>query len=218
MFRFICVTRDQWNRATTEYASWVSAKETYGTVSSAFKEICLRSPEAKERNAPSSAFALTRTSRMDEVTRPPRKEDLVKLCEELNRLGAMYIVIGGLAMNNLGLVRTTEDVDLLIDPSPDNQRIVREALLILPEKAILELGADEDLQQWVVTRVNDEITVDLMTEACGVRYQEAKADVQIREVQSVPIPMASRRLMIKLKQSRRPKDQIDLQFLLQIDD
>jgi hypothetical protein len=155
---------------------------------------------------------------MDEATRPPQKEDLVRLCEELNRLGARYIVIGGLAMNNLGLVRTTEDVDLLIDPSPENQRIVREALLILPEKAILELGADEDLQQWVVTRVNDEITVDLMTEACGVRYEEAKTDIQIREVRGMPIPMANRRLMIKLKQSRRPKDQIDLQFLLQIDD
>ena len=155
---------------------------------------------------------------MDETTRPPRKEDLVKLCEELNRLGAKYIVIGGLAMNNLGLVRTTEDVDFLIDPSNENQRRVREALLILPEKAIRELGADEDLQQWVVTRVNDEITVDLMTEACGIRYEEAKTDVQIREVQSVPIPMANRRLMIKLKQSRRPKDEIDLQYLLQIDD
>jgi hypothetical protein len=155
---------------------------------------------------------------MDDITRPPRKEDLVKLCEELNRLGAGYIIIGGLAMNNLGLVRTTEDMDILIDPSPENQRRVREALLILPEQAIRELGADEDLQQWVVTRVNDEITVDLMTEACGVRYEEAKADVQIREVQGVPIPMANRRLMIKLKQSPRPKDQIDLQYLLQSED
>jgi hypothetical protein len=155
---------------------------------------------------------------MDEATRPPQKEDLVRLCEELNRLGARYIVIGGLAMNNLGLVRSTEDIDLLIEPSPGNQLLVREALLILPEKAILELDADEDLQQWMVTRVNDEITVDLMTEACGIRYEEAKTDIQTREVQSVPIPMANRRLMIKLKQSRRPKDQIDLQFLIQIND
>ena len=155
---------------------------------------------------------------MDEITRPPRKEDLVKLCEELNRVGAKYIVIGGLAMNNLGLVRTTEDVDLLIDSSRENQRRVRQALLILPEKAVCELGADEDLQQWIVTRVNDEVTKDLMTEACGVRYEEAKTEVQVREVQSVPIPMANRRLMIKLKQSPRPKDQIDLQYLLQIDD
>jgi hypothetical protein len=155
---------------------------------------------------------------VDEITRPPRKEDLVKLCEELNRLGARYIVIGGLAMNNLGLVRTTEDVDLLIDSSLENQRKVREALLILPDQAIRELGADEDLQEWLVTRVNDEITVDLMTEACNVDYEEARADVQIREVQNVPIPLANRRLMIKLKQGRRPKDQIDLQYLLQIGD
>jgi hypothetical protein len=155
---------------------------------------------------------------MDEITRPPQKEDLVKLCEELNRLGAKYVVIGGLAMNNLGLVRTTEDIDFLIEPSPDNQRRVRQALLILPEKAIRELGADEDLQQWVVTRINDEVTVDLMTEACGVRYEEAKADVQLREVQGVPIPMANRQLMIKLKQSPRPKDQIDLQYLLRSDE
>jgi hypothetical protein len=155
---------------------------------------------------------------MDEITRPPQKEDLVKLCEELNRLGAKYVVIGGLAMNNLGLVRTTEDIDFLIEPSPDNQRRVRQALLILPEKAIRELGADEDLRQWVVTRINDEVTVDLMTEACGVRYEEAKADVQLREVQGVPIPMANRQLMIKLKQSPRPKDQIDLQYLLRSDE
>ena len=121
-------------------------------------------------------------------------------------------------MNNLGLVRTTEDVDLLIDSSPENQRKVREALLILPDQVIRELGAEEDLQQWIIIRVNDEIIVDLMTEACNVGYEEAKADVQIRVVQSIPIPLANRRLMIKLKQGRRPKDQIDLQYLLQLND
>ena len=103
-------------------------------------------------------------------------------------------------------------------PLPKISAGFREALLILPEQAIREVGADEDLQQWVVTRVNDEIIVDLMTEACSVRYEEAKVDVQIREVQGVPIPMANRRLMIKLKQSPRPKDQIDLQYLLQSED
>jgi hypothetical protein len=82
----------------------------------------VRFREAKESGAPSSAFALTRTSRMDERTRPPQKNDLVKLCEELNRLAATYIVIGGLAMNNLGLVRTTEGVDFLIDPSYEISR------------------------------------------------------------------------------------------------
>ena len=52
---------------------------------------------------------------MAEATRPPERSDLLRLCAELNRLGARYIIIGGLAMNELGLVRATEDIDLLID-------------------------------------------------------------------------------------------------------
>jgi len=109
------------------------------------------------------------------------------LCEELNRLGAKYVVIGWLATNNLGLVRTTEDIDFLIEPSPDNQRRVRQALLILPEKAIRELGADEDLQQWVLTRINDEVTVGPNDKKrAGVRYEEPKADVQLRKCKAYP--------------------------------
>jgi len=42
-----------------------------------------------------------------------------------------------------------------------NQSLVKKALEILPDKAIKELG-NEDLSQWVVVRVNDDITVDLM--------------------------------------------------------
>ncbi len=33
--------------------------------------------------------------------------------------------------------------------------------------------------------------MDLTTEACGVRYEEAKTEVQVREVQSVSIPLAN---------------------------
>ena len=76
---------------------------------------------------------------MAEATRPPERSDLLRLCAELNRLGAKYIIIGGLAMNELGLVRVTEDIDLLIDGSLENQQLVRLALRILPERAIDEL-------------------------------------------------------------------------------
>ena len=38
-------------------------------------------------------------------------------------------------MNELGLVRVTEDIDLLIDGSLENQQLVRLALRILPERA-----------------------------------------------------------------------------------
>jgi hypothetical protein len=151
---------------------------------------------------------------MAEATRPPERSDLLRLCAELNRLGAKYVVIGGLAMNELGLVRVTEDIDLLIDGSMQNQQLVRLALRILPERAIDELGPDEDLQEWVVVRVNDEITVDLMTAACGVTFADAKEDFNLRAISDVNIPFASRDLMIRLKQGNREKDRIDLEYLL----
>lgn len=151
---------------------------------------------------------------MAEATRPPEGSDLVRLCAELNRLRAKYIVIGGLAMNELGLVRVTEDVDLLIEPSIENQQLIRQALRILPERAIDELGPEEDLREWVVVRVNDEITVDLMTVACGVPYTDGKDDVTFRAISGVEIPFASRGLMIRLKQGSREKDRIDLEYLL----
>jgi hypothetical protein len=155
---------------------------------------------------------------MAEATRPPERSDLLRLCAELNRLGAKYIVIGGLAMNELGLVRVTEDIDLLIDESVENQQLVRVALRILPERAIDELGPDEDLREWVVVRVNDEITVDLMTAACGVTYAEAKDAFILRAIGGVEIPFASRDLMIRLKQGNREKDRIDLEYLLRSGD
>lgn len=77
---------------------------------------------------------------MAEATRPPEGSDLVRLCAEPDRLQAKYIVIGGLAMNELGLVRVTEGIDLLIEPSIENQELIRQALRILPERAIDELG------------------------------------------------------------------------------
>ena len=155
---------------------------------------------------------------MAEATRPPERSDLLRLCAELNRLGAKYIVIEGLAMNELGLVRVTEDIDLLIDESVENQQLVRAALRILPERAIDELGPDEDLREWVVVRVNDEITVDLMTAACGVTYAEARDAFILRAIGGVEIPFASRDLMIRLKQGNREKDRIDLEYLLRSGD
>jgi hypothetical protein len=113
---------------------------------------------------------------------------------------------------------TTEDIDLLIDGSRQNQQLVRLALRILPERAIDELGPDEDLREWVVVRVNDEITVDLMAAACGLTFAEAKEDFILRAIGGVEIPFATRGLMIRLKQGNREKDRIDLEYLLHAGD
>jgi hypothetical protein len=101
-----------------------------------------------------------------ERTRPPLIGDLVDLCRELNQRGAIYIVVGGMAINIHGFARNTEDIDLLIETTVENEAKILEALSLLPEGAARELKAGE-VADYVVVRVCDEITVDLMAKACG---------------------------------------------------
>jgi len=147
-----------------------------------------------------------------EVTRVPTDADLVSLARELNRLGVAYVVVGGFAINRLGFVRATEDIDLLVARDLTNQTLVKKALETLPDRAIKEFG-DEDIAKWVVVRVNDDITVDLMTEACGVRYEDTVSGIETEVIDGVPIRFASAELMLKMKQSPREKDSIDRDFL-----
>ncbi|MBC8008954.1 MAG: hypothetical protein H7067_02520 [Burkholderiales bacterium] len=150
-----------------------------------------------------------------EVTRVPGDADLVSLARELNRLGVAYVIVGGFAINRLGFIRATEDIDLLIARDRANQALVKQALEILPDRAIRELG-DEDIAQWVVVRVNDDITVDLMTEACGVRFEDARDGIETEVIHGVPIPFAGAALMLKMKQGVREKDTADRSFLQQL--
>ena len=87
------------------------------------------------------------------------------------------------------------------------------ALATLPDNAVRDLGPGE-LHQYNVIRVADEILVDLMRTAGGIDYLEAATDVVVREVDGVPIPFASPRLLWRMKAvTHREKDAADLVFL-----
>ncbi len=73
------------------------------------------------------------------IPRPPGKEDFLQLCRELNSRGCRYCIVGGFAIIQLGLPRTTGDIDLLIDPSPANERAVFDALATLPDGCARDL-------------------------------------------------------------------------------
>lgn len=97
--------------------------------------------------------------------REPQIEDLVRICRALNDERARYILIGGFAVIAHGGVRTTKDIDLLVDASPENVTRVKQALRILEDRAVDEV-ADTDVARYTVVRVADEIVVDLMALAC----------------------------------------------------
>jgi hypothetical protein len=145
-------------------------------------------------------------------SRPPTIEDLVKICASLNQSGAHYVVVGGFAVIHHGFVRATEDIDLLVESSLENQAAVKQALECLPDRAIREL-ANDDLRDWVVVRVADEVVVDLMQLACGIDYAEASLGTELVVVQGVPIPFVSAPMLLRMKQTHREKDVLDRQFL-----
>lgn len=147
--------------------------------------------------------------------RAPTEEDFVKLCAKLNELGARYIVIGGFAIITAGYPRSTMDIDFVIDTSLENEALVYAALETLPDQAVKELTPGE-VSSYTVVRVADEIMVDLMASACGIRYEEAIEDSIIRIIDGVPIPFASPRLLWRMKEkTHREKDAPDLLFLRQ---
>lgn len=145
-------------------------------------------------------------------SRPPTLDDLVFVCRELNATGARYVIIGGMAIVQAGFARATEDIDLLLERSEENLKKVREALLHLPDGAIRELK-EKELEEYGVVRIADEFVVDLMLSACGIGYDEAEGFIDIIQIQGVKMPFANPELLLRLKQTMREKDKLDLLFL-----
>lgn len=152
-------------------------------------------------------------ARAPKESRPPTINDLIEVCRALNNAGARFIVVGGMAMIHHGFVRATEDVDLLIDATPQNVERVKQALAAaLPDHAALELN-DGDVEKYTVVRVADEIVVDLMKTAGGIDYDRSSKDIAWADFRGVPVPFASARMLWKMKQTVREKDGPDRIFL-----
>jgi len=147
--------------------------------------------------------------------RDPEFGDLLRICRALNAAGAKYVVIGGMAMVLHGFNRGTEDIDFLVDRTVENVNRLRHALAILPDNAAREVSP-ADVEQYAVVRICDEVVVDLMGEACGIRFEDALDEVEHHEIEGVRIPFASPQLLLRTKQTMREKDQIDRLFLRRI--
>lgn len=147
------------------------------------------------------------------LSRAPELEDLAALCQSLNDEGVRYLLIGGFAVILHGFVRTTKDIDLLIDASDENVAAVKRALARLPDNAAADIR-EGDVREYTVVRVADEIVVDLMASACGVTYDQAiQQDTEVHIITGVAIPVAGQQLLIRLKDTYRPSDHLDVAFL-----
>lgn len=137
---------------------------------------------------------------------------LLRVCSLLNRHGARYLVVGGHACILHGLVRTTEDVDILVEECEENYRRVIAALAEMEDHAAAEL-TPADIRDHVVVKVADEVEVDVSRRAWSVSYAEAAGGAFIVSAEGVDVPVIGLPDLIRSKQTCRERDAADLAFL-----
>lgn len=148
---------------------------------------------------------------MEEVSTNP----LLEVCRLLNEQEAEYLVVGAWAMILNGLIRATEDVDILIAENPSNYQKVITALSGLPDKAAAEL-IPEDFADNSFIKIADDIEVDIGIRAWTVTYAEAFPNAQRTTVDGIEIPYLSIPDLIRSKQTHRDQDRVDLENLIRL--
>lgn len=144
--------------------------------------------------------------------RPPTIDDVRRICRALDEAGARYVLIGGFAVILHGGERTTKDIDLLVDPEPENVERLKRALSVLEDDAARDIDPD-DLQKYRVVRVADEVMVDLLAAACEVTWSEASASAERIDLQGTPVVYADVATLIRTKRTVRPSDAADRAWL-----
>ncbi len=140
---------------------------------------------------------------------------LLKVCRLLNERGARYLVIGGQACILHGLVRTTEDVDILIPLDLENGRRVIDGLSALADGAAKELEPRDFIEN-VVVKIADEVEVDVSTQAWKVSFDEANPSACHVEIDGVSIPFLGLDSLIASKETYREQDAADRLRLMEL--
>lgn len=144
--------------------------------------------------------------------RPPTVDDVRRIARALEQAGARYLLIGGFAVVLHGGVRTTKDIDLLVDPAPDNVVRLKTALAILEDDAARDIDPG-DLERYTVVRVADEVMVDLLAAACGVTWAEAAPTAHSVDLDGTTVLVADPQTLIRTKATIRPSDAADRAWL-----
>lgn len=140
---------------------------------------------------------------------------LVRVCQLLNEAEARYLICGAQACILHGLVRTTEDIDILVEPTEENCRRVLEGLSKLADGAAREL-TPKDILENVVVKIADEVEVDVSTQAWKVGYADAIVAAREAVIGGVKVPYLSLDSLIASKETFREQDAVDRMRLLEL--
>ncbi len=132
-----------------------------------------------------------------------------------------YVLIGGLAVQTHGHVRTTNDADLIPAPDPENLRRLADALLSLDARVLNPGEKDTEIDAKMLPRatiwqfVTRDGGIDVMHEVPGGRsYGELREEALLVRLGDIDVPVVGLDDLIQMKLSRgRPVDLADVASL-----
>lgn len=145
--------------------------------------------------------------------------------------GVEYVVVGGFAVIMHGHLRATRDLDLVLGLRPDNCAKGMEALSRIGLRprlpvTLADFADPAKREDWAENRhmqvfqlwdpANPERSVDVFVRE-PFDFSTMLADAVVKDLDGVPIPVASIRHLIQLKQAAgRPRDRDDIEALKEI--
>ena len=140
-----------------------------------------------------------------------------ELLVALARAELDFAVVGGVAVAMNGYVRTTRDVDILVDHAPDNIRRLLGCLASWGEGWGRELNAEEFILQEGSIRIVEDFPLDVFTQMRGRTLADFRPRLREQRLQEVAIRHLGPADLIFLKEaSWRDHDKIDVLALTEI--
>lgn len=128
--------------------------------------------------------------------------------------GVKYVVIGGMAVIAHGVPRSTFDLDILIEATPENARRLLAALQS-SGFATAELTTPDRLLRHEITIFEDRLPIDVQTHTPGLRFETAWKNREKVHFHGQVVYVANRRDVIRSKRaSGRAIDREDVKALL----
>lgn len=138
--------------------------------------------------------------------------DFVDFIEALNQANVKYILVGGYSVIIHGYNRTTGDIDLWVEQTPENYLLLSAAFGIFGMPLFDMTQArfmSNDLD--VFTYGRPPVSIDLLTRVKGLSFDETFAQAQIHEIDGIKVRVIHLNHLRQAKTAaNRPKDQDDL--------
>jgi len=142
------------------------------------------------------------------------RDELLRVLREFESEGLEYVLIGATAMGFQGLIRATEDVDLLMKATPENVRRLRRAFRASygEDPTIDEIREADLLGDYPVVRYyppSGDLFFDIMTRLGEVASFDT-VEAEVKEVEGIRVKVATPAALYRLKKdTMRPLDRQD---------